>query len=215
MTGTSGLTCTVSSKSAGLQSLLASKLADRMDSNGSMEYSPDLENSGYTCGAIDTCAASVGSPHNRRRLYWVAYSDDPRDSIDHRLWESEIARCRENDGDAVEVASMYDGYIGWGNSRAVACTDGNYRRVSTESGNEPLVNGISESVGRIISRMGRLGKSTMCARRVIKGARNNYNGRLEGYGNAIVPQVAAGFLGIVMEVICEKIARTKCEVRTR
>ena len=36
----------------------------------------DLEGSGYTSGAVDTCAAGFGAPHIRQRLYWVAYSDD-------------------------------------------------------------------------------------------------------------------------------------------
>lgn len=34
--------------------------------------SSDLEGSGYTWGATDTCAAGFGAPHIRQRLYWVA-----------------------------------------------------------------------------------------------------------------------------------------------
>lgn len=34
----------------------------------------DLEALGYAVGAADLCAASVGAPHIRQRLYWVAYS---------------------------------------------------------------------------------------------------------------------------------------------
>lgn len=32
----------------------------------------DLEGSGYACGAVDLCAAGVGAPHIRQRLWWVA-----------------------------------------------------------------------------------------------------------------------------------------------
>ena len=32
----------------------------------------DLEGTGHAFGAVDTCAASVGAPHIRQRLYWVA-----------------------------------------------------------------------------------------------------------------------------------------------
>jgi len=32
----------------------------------------DLEREGYACGALDTCAASVGAPHRRQRLFFVA-----------------------------------------------------------------------------------------------------------------------------------------------
>lgn len=40
--------------------------------------SADLEGTGYTSGAVDTCAAGFGAPHIRQRLYWVAYADDAR-----------------------------------------------------------------------------------------------------------------------------------------
>jgi len=32
----------------------------------------DLEALGYACGAADLCAAGVGAPHPRQRLYWLA-----------------------------------------------------------------------------------------------------------------------------------------------
>jgi DNA (cytosine-5)-methyltransferase 1 len=38
----------------------------------------DLESEIYSLGAVDLCAAGVGAPHIRQRLYWVAYSE--RDS---------------------------------------------------------------------------------------------------------------------------------------
>lgn len=31
----------------------------------------DLEGAGYACGAVDTCAAGIGAPHIRQRVYWV------------------------------------------------------------------------------------------------------------------------------------------------
>lgn len=36
----------------------------------------DLEAEDYTVGALDTCAAGVGAPHVRQRLYWVASGSD-------------------------------------------------------------------------------------------------------------------------------------------
>lgn len=35
----------------------------------------EMEALGYAVWAVDTCAAGVGAPHIRQRLYWVAYSD--------------------------------------------------------------------------------------------------------------------------------------------
>lgn len=37
--------------------------------------SNDLEAAGYTTAALDLCAAGVGAPHIRQRLYWVAYTN--------------------------------------------------------------------------------------------------------------------------------------------
>jgi DNA (cytosine-5)-methyltransferase 1 len=34
----------------------------------------DLDREDYTCGVLDTCAAGVGAPHWRQRLYWMAYA---------------------------------------------------------------------------------------------------------------------------------------------
>jgi len=34
----------------------------------------DLEVLGYACGASDLCAAGIGAPQIRQRIYWVAYS---------------------------------------------------------------------------------------------------------------------------------------------
>jgi DNA (cytosine-5)-methyltransferase 1 len=43
--------------------------------------SADVENAGYAIGTVDTCAAGVGAPHIRQRLYFVADSQ----SCDRRL----------------------------------------------------------------------------------------------------------------------------------
>ncbi|MCG9076229.1 DNA cytosine methyltransferase [Laribacter hongkongensis] len=37
--------------------------------------SADMENAGYAVGAADLCAAGVGAPHIRQRLYWLAHAD--------------------------------------------------------------------------------------------------------------------------------------------
>ncbi len=38
----------------------------------------DLEDVGYAVGAADLCAAGIGAPHIRQRLYWVADADSSR-----------------------------------------------------------------------------------------------------------------------------------------
>jgi DNA (cytosine-5)-methyltransferase 1 len=53
----------------------------------------DLERCGYSVGAADLCAAGVGAPHIRQRLYFVAYADEARRG------ELGLVRVRK-DGDA-------------------------------------------------------------------------------------------------------------------
>jgi DNA (cytosine-5)-methyltransferase 1 len=38
----------------------------------------DLEDLGYACGGADLCAAGVGAPHPRQRLYWLAHANQAR-----------------------------------------------------------------------------------------------------------------------------------------
>lgn len=49
--------------------------------------SSDLEGSGYTVGASDLCAAGVGAPHIRQRLWFVAHADDARSQGRSRVSE--------------------------------------------------------------------------------------------------------------------------------
>ena len=46
----------------------------------------DLESEGYAVGAVDLCAASVGAPHIRQRMWWVA------DPGSERVWHERRKR---------------------------------------------------------------------------------------------------------------------------
>lgn len=43
----------------------------------------DMEGTGHTFGAVDLCAAGVGAPHIRQRLFWVAVTQHDR----RKTWE--------------------------------------------------------------------------------------------------------------------------------
>jgi len=236
--------------------------------------SDDLEGENYAVGSIVLGAFSVGAPHKRSRLYWVADSTGVRGAQhvddsgkreagrkDHSadccraggvadsgcvrnhgsrnggietrkgVWRDQPATGRDVDtvgqsdsngrrkrlvtsqgdgyGDSAESAGRVDavgdtskpGLEGrpssrranelssWSASVAIDCLDGKSRRVGC--GVQPLVNGISRVLGR--------GKPELS--RLAKRARTNRVGRLKGYGNAIVPQVAAEFVMAFMEEV--------------
>ena len=44
----------------------------------------DLEATDYSAGAADLCAAGVGAPHIRQRLWWVAYHGSRRREVAHQ-----------------------------------------------------------------------------------------------------------------------------------
>lgn len=191
----------------------------------------DMEALGYAFGAADLCAAGIGAPHIRQRLYWGGMGDAEggrregkpvhtnRDSAVRvaqadagGMAEPECAPAeqgratdksaegagarsagtpdesgRRGDiggrlGDANNPGSQGHGDTGertrelspWSPSTLIHCADGKTRRICPEPGVFPLAHGVP---GRV--------------------------GLLRGYGNAIVPQLAAifveSFIGATVE----------------
>jgi DNA (cytosine-5)-methyltransferase 1 len=257
----------------------------------------DLEGSGYAVGAADLCAAGVGSPHIRQRLFWVAnrngerfegrteqdfIEEQPRepasrrddacrcgnscglanaDEVGHDRGQATIGRHaddtkqvetdsgpverlghtddtgpqerigdgrvqrgtgRPHKGQAAELRSDVDGLEhatsdgrvarrpesdgrGIASGRGdvlIPCRDGKTRRVGP--GISPLAYGVPTKrsdmrMGFLLARMGELGNSAADIKRILREARANRVGRLRGYGNAIVPQVAAEFIKAAIE----------------
>ena len=150
----------------------------------------DLESSGYACGAADLCAAGVGAPHIRQRLWWVAdASGRRREQCDegHRSVPKPHPDIIDSGmADAINTGSQgrlpgrsdqerqdFDGRAGRGGAdfwdgEYIPCADGKARRI--EPGIFPLADGVSNRVGT-----------------------------LRGAGNAIVPQVAGEFVKAFVE----------------
>lgn len=157
----------------------------------------DLEGLAYAVGAADLCAAGVGAPHLRQRLYWVADAGhmlgrgrtQPSVASQPEVADSGLVGDagqpglkRTDDNPRVPQRVQYvptksgaDGDASrladaWANAELVLCADGKTRRV--EPSIFPLAHGVS---GRV--------------------------GLLRGYGNAIVPQVAAEFIGAYLDTL--------------
>lgn len=95
----------------------------------------DLEGIGYTCGMAVLPAASVGSPHRRDRIYWVADA----------AWttrERSLRRCNARLDSRVVSED-------WRDYRPHECRDGKIRRV--KPGVQPLAPRVSGNMDRLLA----------------------------------------------------------------
>ena len=131
----------------------------------------DLEENGYTCGALVLPACSIGAPHIRQRIYWVANLQKSGRGQFHKHNSKSQARGK---------AVARRGYVGgrgedcersWSDSTWLACLDGKIRQVPLEPAFQPVADGFSGS------RVG-----------VLRAA-----------GNAISPPAAAMFIKAYLE----------------
>lgn len=178
----------------------------------------DLEDLGYAVGAADLCAAGVGAPHIRQRLYWVADTDGEPGQWDTRGVLGKEAEFR---GQWVSDGNLA---VGLGDGRANRCSEQHAwgECPSAERGGD--VGGMEYTArdGRCERRAesGRRGAAGRCgdggfdhwrdveylpcrdgaARPTQPGlfpmahGVSGRVGRLRGYGNAIVPQTASAFV---------------------
>jgi len=108
----------------------------------------DLEACGYSCAGADLAAASIGAPHKRQRLFWVAHTCGKRQ---HRI---EILRRGESKvGRRSRYGSVGDSNIApWDRPEWVYCDDpGGARWRPAEPGTFPLAARNPGDVGRLRS----------------------------------------------------------------
>jgi DNA (cytosine-5)-methyltransferase 1 len=188
-----------------------------------------MEAMGYVVGAADLCAASVGAPHIRQRLFWVADSKSVRSGEGRQDTAGSNERNKQGQGavierhvscfgvadgglgiangsrpqqgnetaatvgyrDSVEPANFWDASVWW------PCIDGKWRRVPARQNKLQRRNGTNTAAHEIQA-------DTLCPEPSLFPLADGVSGRvglLRGAGNAIVPQVAAEFIGAVIESI--------------
>jgi DNA (cytosine-5)-methyltransferase 1 len=191
----------------------------------------DLEGMGYAVGAADLCAAGVGAPHIRQRLYWGAVIVGPG-RMGHAD-ETGRNRVSERDGDARpgegrepgrERAAVPSGLHADGSRDVGGVADAEQQR----AGGNP-----ADQAGPADARSYDPGSVLPAARESCepRGPWGDIEwlpcrdgkwrptqpglfplahgiparvGRLRGYGNAIVPQVAAAFVTAFMGAVAER-----------
>ena len=178
----------------------------------------EMEALGYALGSADLCAAGVGAPHIRQRLFWVAHSTSAR-----RIGAIAGAESEARDEARLLVPSAGSA------ARAVADTDGGHasaerlqrsgKHGQREEDGGALRMGDADDSGREGrgERGDRRSEWTPWASSVVLSCTDGKARRIEpsafplvdglpgrvgllrGYGNAIVPQVAAEFIAAYLE----------------
>lgn len=164
----------------------------------------DLENTGYAVGAADLCAAGVGAPHIRQRLYFVAPTTRGNTSAERQQ------RSRQH-GLQSEVCGAESLEHSESNGRVERRAESSRRGVVCGRGESSMEHAAREQVGfpgctwfdgRPVDWIDCLdGKQRPVEPGTFPLAHgvSDRVGLLRGYGNAIVPQVAQAFIESYLE----------------
>ena len=186
----------------------------------------DLEELGYAVGAADLCAASVNAPHRRQRLYWVAHAGHGGDRGPDRLRDSapgalgaagedkgsgqgrqDTGRVRTLDDltDGGEIGGPVDGLV---NTLRGGASNPDTEAKQGRNGPDfrvPGQTGLSDFWDQFDIAECRAIDGSVQYRRIEPGlppvadGLPNRVGRIRGFGNAIVPQLAATFIRAFLE----------------
>lgn len=218
MSGTCGQLSTTSSASAALQLSLVNRLRQKTALVGSTLYTLTWKQRATPGGAVDLCAAGVGAPHIRQRLWWVGtrLADTSVTGLQGRersgpsgtqgspsghgsecggadgLADASADGCSQFGTDNNGGAEVADGREGCGVPHAARCS---------EIGDGPQrpgpINGFWESADWLFCRDGKFRPVEPGTSPLAHGSAARV-GRLRGYGNAIVAQAAQAFIESVM-----------------
>ena len=144
----------------------------------------DLESAGYAVAAADLPGSCVGALHQRRRLFYVADASGFGPAEQREDAEKGAAKT------FIESPSEL---------RVYRCADGKLRLAPIpESGLSPLAHGLPESVGELRAGIAGMERMADFDGEIISAARRYRRESIRGYGNAIVPQLAAIFVSCLM-----------------
>jgi len=181
--------------------------------------SADLENMGYAAAAADLCAAGVGAPHIRQRLFWVADARVPAGQWKPRGFFTSQDRV-DASGQSVDGGQHFrpanGGEVhsrladaehprpqGYGRSEQIHAPQGRQATDgcagTTDAWSDfDLVRCVepTKEPGRFVEKRRRIEPGTLPLAHGVSGR----VAQLRGLGNAIVPQVAAEFIAAYREI---------------
>jgi len=166
----------------------------------------DMEGAGYALGAVDLCAAGVGTPHIRQRLWFVGERLDDAASARH-VGTVAGAEGDPRDEARLRVSGEGCGAVGLADAERLRCQGGavGHRGAETDlsTANGSLhhpgpVNGVWRDADWLYCRDGKWRAVEPGTFPLAHGATARV-GRLRAYGNAIVPQVAVEVIGAFLD----------------
>jgi len=173
----------------------------------------DLEGAGYAVGAADLCAAGVGAPHRRQRLYFVAIRSDVADAqrvgcgpgrIDRPHGRAPLESDRH--GEARELADDDDeagcSVVGRSELPDVGDAARGHNAHGADRARDPWAG--HDWIWCSDGRWRPVPPAQSGIQPLVDGSAFGVGqraGRLRAYGNAIVPQVAAAFIETVLDFL--------------
>ena len=172
----------------------------------------DMEAAGYAFAAGDLCAAGVGAPHIRQRLFFVASSvaDTQRPGLQVRA-DADLRGALGHDEGRLAVESGDGGVrgladpaapgqrvVGWGGG-AGAGHAGAHPDVDHEAHGPGPTNGHWRNADWVFCRDGKWRPVESGTSPLAHGSPERV-GRLRGYGNAIVAQAAEAFIASFLDI---------------
>ena len=120
----------------------------------------DLESASYSCATASLCAYAVGRPHQRQRIFWMAYDSNRRCPDWLSAWKQRMEQVRKVE----KKPTFKEPCI---SSELETLWDITGAALPNQPGICPVVDGIPNRLDRLA---------------------------IAGYGNAIVPELAAKFI---------------------
>ena len=172
----------------------------------------DLEDANYAFGSADLCAAGVGAPHIRQRLYWVSHSTSTRLERPTRESVQGGSDRSTSNCSAIGVADTKGTRRGILNAENL-WTPNAQVNTSTDSSNSPInkqqrptserpgpANGFWRDADWLLCRDGKWRAVEPGTFPLAHGSPARV-GRLRGYGNAINAEQAKAFIKAYMEIM--------------
>lgn len=175
----------------------------------------DLEGTGYASAALDLCAAGVGAPHIRQRLFWMAHTHGQQHQ--ERLSGLGEGHSQKRGRETIESSGLClpgglehasgDGRQGWLFGRQDSGREALDRQAGCNStANTALqVNGFWRDADWLYCRDG-VWRPVEPGTFPLANGSTARVGRLRAYGNAIVAPLAQAFLTAVREIYPDSVA---------